>query len=184
MLHESENQLFLAFIVNPRVRTALFLCVVSLAGGTLWSVFPGLFGALLLIMSFLIIIISLIVVLFGAGSALFGKKWQLLSERIILLVVIIPILTIAPRLGDYVHLAILYPYYRQKIRQTSKRPVEIIWGDQALSALDGTDTQVLLFDETGLTTVTSTEERDDQDICTSRRRLFLNFFIESIRDCR
>ncbi len=172
-----------ALTANPRVRTALFLFGVSLTGSTLWSVFAGPLGFLLLMISLLIVAVSLIAVLSGVVSALFGRQWRLFGERLIVLVVAAPVVVTGTRLGDYVHLALLYPYYRENIAQTSKRPVRFYWGDQAVSVLDGLQLRSLLYDDTGVTTVTTTQERDDQGLCTFRQHLMVNFFIESLHSC-
>ena len=85
-------------------------------------------------------------------------------------------------LGDYVHLAFLYPYYREKIAQTSKRPVRFKWGDQALSVLDGYQMQILLYDDTGATTIIAKPVQDKYQICTYRYHLIGNFYIEHVTD--
>ena len=153
---------------------------VSLAGGTLWSVYPGPLGALLLTTGLLVIIVSLIVALCRTGFSLFRKQWQLFGARLIMLVVAFPVIFMGLRLGAYVHLAILYPYYHGIIVQTSKRPLRFPWDDQALSAIQPAQIQTLLYDDTGETTATNTPEPGADGIYTSRRHLISNFFIEDV----
>lgn len=124
----------------------------------------------------------MIVILFQTGFSLFGKRWRILVEQITLLIVVLPIIVTGPLLADYIHLAILYPYYSHKIAQTSERPVTFVWGDQALTVLDGLQMRTLLYDETGATSATSNEKRNDEGLCTFRQHLIRNFFIQTLTD--
>lgn len=175
---------FSILAANPRVRMVLFLLGISLAGSALWSVFPGPLGTLLLVVSFIIILISLIVNLFSVCSALFSKNWQLFGERLLVLTVVIPITITSMLLSDYIHLAVLYPYYRLEIAHTSNRPVQFYWGDQALSAIDGVQMRTLMYDDSGKTDITNKLERNDDGFCTERWRLIGHFFIKTVSDCR
>ena len=171
---------FSAFAANPRVRAVLFLFGVSLAESTLWSMSPSPWDFLVFIIAIIITFIIIIMVLFGAGRDLVEIRWRLLCERLILLAVIAPVMLAGGQLGDYVHLAILYPYYHQQIAQTPKRPVRFSWGDQAVTVLDGLRMRILLYDDTGATTVTAIKKQDGEGICTARQHLILNFFIEEV----
>lgn len=175
---------FLILAANPRVRMVLFLLGVSLAGSALWSVFPGPLGTLLLIISSLVMLISLVANFFSACFALFNKRWQLFGERLLVFIVVIPIALTSMLLSDYIHLAVLYPYYRLEIARTSNRPVQFYWGDQALSAIDGVQMRTLMYDDSGKTDITNKMERNDEGLCTKRWRLVGHFLIETVSDCR
>ncbi len=172
-----------ACAANPPVRTVLFLLGASTAGSTLMSLLPGPLGFLLAMISLLVIIISMIVVLVGAGSALISKRWWLSGQRLLVLAVAATIVPMGLRSGDYVHLALLYPYYHEKIARTSKRPVWFPWGDQAVTVLDGLQRRTLLFDDTGATTASTDTERDNEGLCTFRKHLIGSFFIELLSSC-
>jgi hypothetical protein len=173
------------FVRGPRARAVWFPFGFSLAGSTGLSASPGPLGSLVLLISMLVILGGLIAALFRIGVAIFHRQWRLSGERLILLIIAFPLIFLGLRSGDYVHLAVLYPYYREKIAQTSERPVRFPWGDAAVTVLDGIQYRTMLYDDTGKTgEMNDVEQHRAEGLVVIDHRLTGSFFIELTISCQ
>jgi hypothetical protein len=115
------------------------------------------------------------------GAAMFRGRWRVSVRRLVLLMVAATLTFFGAWSGDYLHFAAAYPYYSQKIKETTGRPVKFYWGDQAVTVLDGLQVRNLLYDDTGKVNLTDHLGEDDgPGFCISTRRLIGHFFIEYV----
>ncbi len=86
------------------------------------------------------------------------------------------------RAGDYVHLALFYPIYRQQIeaRAGAETSLRFDWGDKALWVTDGFQGETLVYDPTDALAATVGEVRaeDRQSFGFATRHLVGHFYVE------
>jgi hypothetical protein len=115
------------------------------------------------------------------ANAIFHRWWRLLGIRLILLVMSVPLVVIGVISGDYIHLFMMYPYYRHVIDHSPNGPIRFAWGDSAVSALDGLQLRILIYDRTGETRQKiNIETQNSEGIFQETDHFLGNFFIEHI----
>ena len=86
------------------------------------------------------------------------------------------------RAGDYVHLALFYPAYRQQIEAQAGNnpPLRFDWGDKALWVTDGLQAETLIYDPTDALAATVKEVRasDKGGFGLATRHLVGHFYVE------
>ena len=122
---------------------------ITLSRGALWSFFPGFGGGVMLLVSFVLLGVWWVVAVILAIRALFQRAWVRAGRLGLAAAVAVPLVPLGIAAGDYVHLGLLYPYYRSRISATPERPVTFDWGDQAIMVIDGLISRTLVYDETG-----------------------------------
>jgi hypothetical protein len=142
-----------------------------------WSLFPGPGGFLLVLVAGLFVVAWFLFVLVAVLNDAFRRRWRRATLRLVAIIAVLPLTFLAARSGDYFHLALLYPRYRQQIAATPNRPVRFDWGDQAVTVLDGMQQRTLVYDESGRTPA-SFAHRDSNGFFITTRHLIGNFFLE------
>ena len=82
-------------------------------------------------------------------------------------------------LGDYIHLAVMYPSYAAKIYSRpdwQSREVRFDWGDEAVVVTDGIRSRVLIYDASGKTVV-GDRPAPEGEIRLNIQHLMGNFYI-------
>jgi hypothetical protein len=115
-------------------------------GSSVLSLFPGVFGAMVAFGSVLAALIWLFIKLGGIIWAAFGRRWRRMALRFFQAALSLPLLVVGLVSGDYVHIAIMYPYYIAVIRAHPGKPVSFPWGDQAVFVTDGLQFRTLIYD--------------------------------------
>lgn len=161
-----------------RLRGYLLAVGASIICSTLVSFLPGPAGLLLSLAPMLAISLWLISQFVGLAVNIIRRRANFIAQRLALIMVELPLIFFGLQSGDYLHLALLYPYYQYEISSTSTRPVRFYWGDQAISVLDGIRIRTLLYDETGK--VAATAPLVDEGMCVIEHPLIGNFFIEYV----
>jgi hypothetical protein len=92
----------------------------------------------------------------------------------------IPLIGLSVFAGDYIHLAVFYPYYMFEIHQHSdwqSKAIRFPWGDNAVLVTDGLQFRTLIYDASGKTVI---EDRLDPNIGVrvNVRQLAGNFYME------
>jgi hypothetical protein len=83
--------------------------------------------------------------------------------------------------GDYVHLAVMYPYYVVKIRSHpdwQSKEVRFDWGDDAVTALDGLLLKVLVYDASGKIVVGDRPDLGGGEVTVNIQHFIGNFYLE------
>jgi hypothetical protein len=113
--------------------------------------------------------------------ALIRSQWSQSAKYAI--TSIITLLLIIPCLGagDYIHVALFYPYYASVIGHDSSKTglVKFEWGDSALFVTDGIQSHTLVYDPTGA----SNKCVGDSEGCSMSGRVYTRhligpFFVE------
>jgi hypothetical protein len=119
---------------------------------TAFSLFAG-HAALLLVV--LIAVLSVAVywccLLCFAAMAAIGRHWADCLVRATGLVLIVPLVLLARLSGDYVHFAVMFPYYYLTIATNSYHSARFPWGDRAMGVMDGMQLRTLVYDVSGET---------------------------------
>jgi hypothetical protein len=139
-----------------------------------WWILAALFGALVLIGWTVVLLASTI-------RALFRRNWKRAAFLPCVFVCSLPLFFVGARSGDYVHLAVMYPYYVAKIRSHpdwQSKEVRFYWGDEAVTVLDGLRARALIYDASGKIVVGDRPDPDQADLRTNVQHLFGNFYIE------
>jgi hypothetical protein len=107
------------------------------------------------------------------------RHWRRTISIAALLVVVWPVILLLLRSRDYVHLALMYPYYRAMIDNAPK--LTIPWGDiggPGVSPLIG----VLVYDRTGETAaeIGVHQDRREPAISVATTHLVGNFYLQTV----
>ena len=86
---------------------------------------------------------------------------------------------LADRSGDYVHLGMMYPWYRGAILRSHDWPVVFYWGDAAVWVTNGFVGRSLVYDDSP-THVPRDVRFDGAWARVDEHRLIGNFFIETV----
>lgn len=80
--------------------------------------------------------------------------------------------------GDYIHLALYYPYYANEIRSRvdGKGPMRFEWGDDAIMVTDGIRLRTLVYDESDEMLGRANDRNEGLVLHT--RRLFGHFYLQ------
>lgn len=96
-----------------------------------------------------------------------------------------PLAFVGLKSGDYLHLFMLYPYYWSVINETTERPVQFYWGDDALMIWDGFQLRTLIYDDRGRgneeLSKSLDRERRKEGLSSETTHLLGNFFMEHAR---
>ncbi len=143
------------------VRTGCVFVVIWVGAFTLDSFFPGLTGALCVLALLLAAAVWLPVLAFLAGLSAWRRQWRRASLRLTVLLATPACLLSGSEAGDYVHLALMYPFYRAAIGSDAGGPVIFDWGDSAILILDGFKARQLVYDPTSATAALVGREKVD-----------------------
>ena len=106
-------------------------------------------------------------------------RWNLAGGQaikgLVMLLAIVPCM----RLGDFIHLAIFYPYYLSAVG-LHQEPLKFDWGDSALFVTDGLQAHTLVYNPTGASdkNVGVLERSPSSGLMIYTRHLVGPFFIE------
>jgi hypothetical protein len=108
-------------------------------------------------------------------AAAWGRAWNKMLIAAIALIGVWPLMWASWISGDYVHLALMYPFYASQITAADAHPSEPIrfgWGQQRTGMI------VLIYDPTGKTLLGDGQNPIEHAISTRTRHLIGNFYIE------
>jgi hypothetical protein len=101
-----------------------------------------------------VLVVWTLAVLSSTARALSRRNWKRATALPCVLPVALALVFIGARAGDYIHLAIMLPYYSYEIRLQpywQSKPIRFYWGDRAAWALDGIQLTWLVYDASGKT---------------------------------
>jgi hypothetical protein len=159
--------------------TVCFPLVVALTTGVLYSYSPRLGGLGNMIGYFVLIIWSFFPVTMGLLSAV-ERKWRRSAVLFGAVASAWPLMTLSLFAGDYIHLAINYPSYRQSLESNSirsDRPITFDWGGTGFGGI-GNSSRALVYDTTdNLSRDLGTRETPaSSGVWVRTRRLFGHFY--------
>lgn len=141
----------------------------SLVAGP-WWIFAMLLGVAALIGWTIVLLASLL-------RSVVGQNWKRAALLSLAFVSSFPLIFVGMVSGDYVHLALMYPYYAVEIRRHpdwQSKEVRFDWGDEAVTALDGLRARVLIYDASGKVVV---GDRYDPNFRLNIQHLIGNFYL-------
>ena len=163
------------------MRFAVGALIALYAASCLDSIFPGLLGVLGLLCAGAAVAAACLVAFAGAVLAALRKRWARCGVRLAVVAVSVPVALAGPACGDWLHLLVMYPYYRSVIARQPQRPVRFPWGDRALTVVDGLDMRTLVYDDTGSTRrLAGLERRTSDGLFVTDRPFVGNFTIEQL----
>ena len=112
------------------------------------------------------------------AAAAFSRRWIASGLYAIALAASVPLACVGLKSGDYLHLFMLYPYYRTVINGTVERPVRFYWGDEALMIPDGFQLRTLIYDDSGGTERELNTARREDGLSFETTHFLGNFFME------
>ena len=155
---------------------------VAVAFGTFVSIAGGGSGVLIMPLFALAALIYLCGTVVAVPVQLSFKRWELAAASVTKIIVLIAVLLSCVRIGDYVHLVLFYPAYRQQIAAQaagSVTPVRFDWGDKAIFVTDGSEDETLVYDPTdALALVDEVRPSDHQFFQVRTRHLVGHFYLE------
>jgi hypothetical protein len=122
-----------------------------------------------------------VALLVSTARAVMRKNWKRSALLPCALVVALPLIFLGIFSGDYVHLAVMYPYYVIEIRSHpdwQSKEVRFYWGDDAVSALDGIRARTLIYDASGNIVVGDRPDRGGDGIKVNIQPFIGNFYLE------
>jgi hypothetical protein len=121
-----------------------------LLSGAFASIYPG-FGTFVAILVMLAAVGSALLGIVRSLSALIRRQLDQSVNYIINAILIVLLIIPCIGAGDYIHLALFYPYYATMISKNESKtvPVKFIWGDSALFVTDGMQLHTLIYDPSG-----------------------------------
>jgi hypothetical protein len=162
----------LRWISIPLAIAVLASTVKSFIAGPGW-ILALLLGALSLIGWAGVLLVSTI-------RAAFRRHWGRVALLCGAFVGAPPLVFVGILSGDYVHLALMYPYYALQLRQDpdwQSKEARFGWGDEAVTVLDGVRLRTLVYDASGKTV----GDRPDPEVGGLRlniQHLIGNFYLE------
>ncbi len=172
--------------VSPAFRAYADLGValgIVVAVGTVTSIDIHSVGLLLLLASALAGVTYLAVTTITMIVWLVRARWGRAAVSATKTVAFVALLGPCLRAGDYVHLALFYPIYRQQIaalKGGNTVPVRFDWGDKALWVTDGFQGETLVYDPTDALAASVDEIRPSKErgFTLATRHLVGHFYIE------
>ena len=161
------------------LRPILLPIAVALPMGVVYSFWPA-FAFFLLRPLWLILVLGwLIWAIWRIVGAARRRGWRSVLSLAFVLVLALPAGSYlnGPVIGDYVHLLLLYPYYRAKIdasRDHANKPLEFYWGADGLSIAG--DMRWLVYDPTGKI-LGEAQHNNGNGIDTEIKHLIGNFYV-------
>jgi hypothetical protein len=153
----------------------------AFAGSTLWSFFPGPVGFLFGLAAAIAIVLWLVIVICRFLIGMVRRHWRNTAARFVQITLAVPLVGMGVLSGDYVHLALAYPYYLQQLATRPERPLRFAWGDRALTVLEGTDFRTLIYDSSRTTPIVR-GEKDQEGLFTTTQHFVGPFYLEEKHD--
>jgi|ERR1700733_4859122 hypothetical protein len=161
----------LRWVGIPLTITVLASTVKSFIAGP-WWIFAMLLGALSLAGWIVVLLASTI-------RAVVRRNWKRAALLPCAFVCSLPLIVLGVLSGDYVHLAVMYPYYAVKIRSHPDwQEVRFDWGDDAVTALDGLLARVLIYDASGKIVVGDRPDLGGGEVRVNIQHFIGNFYLE------
>jgi hypothetical protein len=163
----------LRWIGIPLAIAVLTSTVMSFIAGPGW-ILALLLGALSFIGWAVALLVSTI-------RAAIRRHWRSAALLSCAFVGALPLVFVGILSGDYVHLALMYPYYAVQIRQYpdwQAKETRFSWGDEAVTVLDGIRLRTLVYDASGKTVVGDRPDPKVGGLRLNTRRLIGNFYLE------
>jgi hypothetical protein len=153
---------------------------IAILASTVKSFIAGPWWILAMLLGVLSLIGWTIVLLASTIRAVFRRNWKRAS-LLPSFVCSLPLIFLGILSGDYIHLAVMYPYYAVKIRSHpdwQSKEVRFDWGDEAVTALDGIRARVLIYDASGKTVVGDRPDLSSDGIRVNVQHFTGNFYLE------
>jgi hypothetical protein len=150
---------------------------IAVIASTAHSFAPGL---LAIILGLLAIVAWAVALLVSTTRALFRKTWKRAVALPGAFICAVPLIVLGALSGDYVHLAMLYPYYVAKVHEHSDwqtKEVRFAWGDDAITVLDGPQLRVLVYDASGKTVVGDRPDPETGGLRVDAQHLVGSFYL-------
>jgi hypothetical protein len=171
------------FPVSSLLRWTSIPLAIAVLASTVKSFIAGPGWILACLLGTLCLMGWAVVLLVSTIRAAFRRHWRRVALLCSALVGALPLISIGTFSGDYVHLALMYPYYAVQIRQSpdwQSKETRFYWGDEAVTVLDGLRARTLVYDASGKTVVG--DRPDDTNVGGLRlnvQHLIGNFYLET-----
>jgi hypothetical protein len=164
-------------MTRTRLFTLLFVpLAAALSVGAIGSFLPGAPAILAFLLGAMTLVAWLVTVVVRFTKAALRRNWRDAATLVAAIGLAFPSTILGMSAGDYIHLAILYPYYLARIDPNSKEAI-FPWGDEAVSAIDSSRFRSLVYDVSGQT---AEGERRNGDARITTSHLVGRFYIRLV----
>ena len=154
---------------------------IAVLASTVKSFIAGPYWILAMLLGLLSLVVWTVALLAPAIRAMIRRNWKKAALFPGAFLLSLPLVFLGILSGDYIHLAVMYPYYAVKIRSApdwQSKEVQFYWGDDAVSVLDGVQMRVLIYDASGKIAVGDRPDRSNGGIKSNIQHLIGNFYLE------
>lgn len=146
------------------------------------SIMGGRWWILLFFLLILAVLAWAVTLLAFAVRAAFRRDWKTSATLLVAFVCSLPLMLLGARSGDYIHLAVMSPYYLMTIHQSpdwQSRAFRFDWGDQAAWVTEGFRGKVLIYDASGKTVVGDRFDPRGTGLTIDVQHFVGNFYLEN-----
>jgi hypothetical protein len=169
------------FLIPSLLRWVGIPVAVAILASTVKSFNARPWGLLVLLLGESFLVGWTVMLLASTIRAAFRHNWKRAALLPCAFVCSLPLIFVGVLSGDYIHLAVMYPYYVVKIHSQPDwrtKEVRFDWGDEAVTVLDGLRARVLIYDASGKTVVGDRPDLGSAGIRVNMQHLIGNFYLE------
>jgi hypothetical protein len=169
------------FLIPSLLRWVSVPVAIAILASTVKSFIAGPWWILAMLLGALSLVGWTLVLLAFTILAAFRQNWKRAALLPCAFVCSLPWIFVGIQSGDYIHLAVMYPYYAVKIYSAPdwrSKEVRFDWGDDAITVLDGLRARVLIYDASGKTIVGDRPDLGSGGVRVNIHHFIGNFYLE------